>query len=174
MKYISKIFNITLIITFLIPPLTFVRKSYIGVPEEMKGMTSYFERKVGVDLTEAKVELVNLYLLDIRFLLIGAVGFCDIKNETIYIHKPYWDNLNHWSKEMLLFHEYGHCYMNLRHIKYLKGDLYRRNVNDCPMTLMYPSMFHPECYRKNRDFYLETLKFHFEVAKKEAQFPEGE
>jgi hypothetical protein len=74
----------------------------------------------------------------------------------ILINKKTWGSLSHDQKEELIFHELGHCKLNLGHIEgqYLK--------TGCPLSLMAPVLFSKHqalaCYSRHKDYYLGQIK----------------
>ncbi len=58
---------------------------------------------------------------------------------------------NYYAIEQLIFHELGHCLLNMDHKD--------KMVDWCPVSIMYPQMFgHTECYFEDREKYIEELK----------------
>lgn len=71
----------------------------------------------------------------------------------VIIDKTLWDGFSREQQQNLIFHELGHCELNLKHNDRFSGD--------CPVTLMYPSIF-PDylidrCFIPARQYYLENL-----------------
>lgn len=149
-------------------------KVYPNVPKELWTMTEKFEREMDLDLREQRVTIIDLMYVQPFLAIYGAIGYCNIKTGDVFLHKPFWDNASKAKKEMTYFHELGHCALNLRHIRYSKEGIDSSNPKDCPMTLMYPSVMHDQCWNNHKDFYFTTLRFHYNFAKTETQFKEGE
>jgi hypothetical protein len=82
-----------------------------------------------------------------------VVGTCMVwsnNNWDVTINKNYWDSIGYASRELLLFHELGHC---LHHFPHRNGKL-----NDgMPASVMYPSMFSSDYYYSFIDYYMEEL-----------------
>ena len=49
----------------------------------------------------------------------GAVGLC--KNKAVYLDQKWWRETTLWDKEQVLFHELGHCLLDLKHQKGIMG-----------------------------------------------------
>lgn len=82
----------------------------------------------------------------------GVIGLC-VKTAgeiTIYLSKPHWDSYDSQQREMLIFHELGHCVLNLEHDRSLDSD-------GVPNDLMYPVNFDSLYYFRYRKFYLDHL-----------------
>jgi hypothetical protein len=82
-----------------------------------------------------------------------VVGMCHIKSDRVfvYIDKELWyDKLDSLGREILLFHELGHCLMGLPH------DM-RSFRSGQPYNLMYPTLFDPTRYATSRNQYLNEL-----------------
>lgn len=81
-----------------------------------------------------------------------VIGLC-VKTAgeiTIYISKTAWNEYDSQQREMLLFHELGHCVLNLEHDKSLDSA-------GVPNDIMYPINFDSIYYFKYRKFYLDRM-----------------
>lgn len=79
-----------------------------------------------------------------------AVGVCRRYYREILISREYWERSNDMSREMLVFHELGHCILLRDH----------RDDNDGwghPNSLMRWKMFDSWIYEANREYYIEEL-----------------
>lgn len=77
-----------------------------------------------------------------------AVAYC--KLSIVFIPKiaflrSYWNNSSRTTKELLMFHELGHCFLNYDHVT--------SNSND----IMFPTLIDPTYYRENRDAVLDKF-----------------
>ncbi len=81
-----------------------------------------------------------------------TIGVCLRKAEkhVILIKEEYWDRADSVSREMLMFHELGHCILDLPH------NLATRPNGD-PVSLMYPTIFESSTYYDNHEPYLDEL-----------------
>lgn len=83
----------------------------------------------------------------------GVVGLCTKWTNgkwNIKINGDYWNTISDKSKELLMFHELGHCFHDFEH----------RNGNDnnnMPLSIMHPYTFSGEYYYDNRFRYLNEL-----------------
>lgn len=86
--------------------------------------------------------------------ILGAnvVGLCyDTNNRTnIYISKKEWESYDTYQREMLMFHELGHCILQLGH------DRSQDRVGR-PLDLMFPFNFDSDLYLENREYYVKHL-----------------
>lgn len=82
----------------------------------------------------------------------GVIGLCvkTASEISIYINTPKWNSYDSQQREMLVFHELGHCILNLEHDRSLDSD-------GVPNDLMYPVNFDSLYYNKYRKFYLDHL-----------------
>lgn len=46
-----------------------------------------------------------------------VLGTCNHQNQLISIKQTFFENADSYMKELLLFHELGHCVLNLRHLE---------------------------------------------------------
>ncbi len=83
-----------------------------------------------------------------------VIGVCYYPFRKIEINKLYWDKASDTEKEMLIFHELGHCELHRDHNKSFILD---NNNNEIPESLMYPKMFNPNIYLNYRDYYIMEL-----------------
>ncbi len=82
----------------------------------------------------------------------GAIGVCYYlaKPRAILINESFWNNASDIEKEMVIFHELGHCALSRMHTTSI-GPWRNR------MSLMYPIIFSSNVYRRNRAYYMDEL-----------------
>ena len=76
-------------------------------------------RGIEVDLSS---EGISAFLLSINE---GSViGKCSSKgdNKTITIDSDFWRSASHFERELVVFHELGHCYLQRNHLDTANGD----------------------------------------------------
>ncbi|MEM1122962.1 MAG: hypothetical protein AAGJ18_21135 [Bacteroidota bacterium] len=95
-----------------------LEKQYPGVEPAMWAYFEKFERAaaergVEVDLVAAgmtgSIELIHAH---------GTVGLCNHRLDQpnhVIIDKRFWDKASNSAKEMIIFHELGHCYLKRGH-----------------------------------------------------------
>lgn len=79
-----------------------------------------------------------------------SVGVCRRYYREVYLSRQFWQNATDIEKEMLVFHELGHCVL-------LRG---HRDDNDSwghPNSVMRWKVFDSWIYETNRDYYIEEL-----------------
>lgn len=104
------------------------------------------------ELTRYRTEFEYLFhrntdYIEIKFVdqidpsLPEAVGYCYYGSRNIAIVKSYWDKSSPIMREMLLFHELGHCALDKKHsdIKYSDG---------CSASIMSARLSTDECYMR--------------------------
>ena len=72
-------------------------------------------------------------------------------NLNIEIDPIYWNEASDTEKEVLLFHEMGHCVLNKEHNETVLTDF------NMPKSIMYPYVFNNP-YSRYRDYYVNELK----------------
>lgn len=86
-----------------------------------------------------------------------AIGTCTRYNDGykyVTINRSFWDRATDDQKEYLIFHELGHCVLNISH-----ND---KTNNGCPVSIMTKYEFgDTDCYRFNKAYYFNELKSHF-------------
>jgi hypothetical protein len=72
-------------------------------------------------------------------------------NLNIEIDPIFWEEASQTEKEVLVFHELGHCVLNREHNESLISE---QNI---PKSIMYPYIFETE-YEMYRNYYINELK----------------
>jgi len=80
----------------------------------------------------------------------GTIGRCYTASKVIVINKDKWSELSNIEKESVVIHELGHCAMGLKHNE-------GHDVNQWPISIMYPSVDISYYYEQNKDVYLDRL-----------------
>lgn len=96
--------------------------------------------------------------LDMRFapqtdMVVGVCISYSNGDRKIEIDKEAWDAYDDESREMLIFHELGHCVLDRPHREELITSGYRQ----IPASIMYPSMFSSQTYESYKEDYLYEL-----------------
>ncbi len=90
----------------------------------------------------------------IDFEPIDAVGQCEwgdwLHSPHIRINPDQWQTLGETGRQILLFHELGHCVLNRDH----RTD---RREDRSPASIMFPSLLNPIVYRRDREYYQHEL-----------------
>jgi len=90
---------------------------------------------------------------NVRFGLLegDTVGLCiyDFFNSNVIIDESAWESYSHNKREVLVFHELGHCVLNRGHNK--------KKTNGRPESIMYPYVLNGYSYFNHRDVYLKEL-----------------
>ena len=83
----------------------------------------------------------------------GFAGQCDYDKRQITINEDYWNAISDYKKEILIYHELGHCVLDLR-----GHDNEQIEVEGCtiPKSIMNESLL-MNSYEENREYYLEEL-----------------
>jgi hypothetical protein len=78
-------------------------------------------------------------------------GLSPLPNE-VRVLKSWWDDSSDLEKELLVYHELGHCVINRKHKEgFIDG-------TNCPNSLMNSIMVGEYCYIKHYDYYIWELK----------------
>ncbi len=106
------------------------------------------ERSVPLDLSEVTLFLTE----DLESIIQGqCVQYASGKSE-IRIKQEFWNNASYWEKELLVFHELGHCILARSHDDSVDSlghckSIMRTSANLC----------HLEYGAENRDYWLDEL-----------------
>lgn len=74
-------------------------------------------------------------------------------NPSIVINYATWTKYDHWQRQEVVFHEYGHCILNREHDErqiLIMGEQMHR-------SLMHPEMMPKDQYLLHREYYLREL-----------------
>ena len=86
-----------------------------------------------------------------------TIGECTIYSDgtrTIQIDSGFWARADESERIQLIFHELGHCALNLQHIV-------TELPSGCPTSIMYPYTFGDNaCYTSNLTYYFQELASH--------------
>lgn len=105
-----------------------------------------FEQTIQVSTNGISGHLVSLVL--------PTIGQCvvdDHGNKDVQIDPTHWKTSTDTQRETLMFHELGHCAMDLVHVETL--DKY-----GCPLSLMYPSLIEDSCFEVFRERYYKEME----------------
>lgn len=92
----------------------------------------------------------SMHLLGIK----GPYGQCEIgEGRNISINKAYWSDASHTSRELLIFHELGHCVLNLEH----DDSWITLNGVYIPKSIMNSYLFSEYLYDTFREYYMLEL-----------------
>lgn len=147
-----KICHIALLFTLLLNiSCSTATTGRIGVDSSILPYVERFEAYLGHTIDDLHIELVRLNKTNRGHI----AGVCNIsKYDTnkyfIEIDEDYWYFYGDTKREMLIFHELGHCELNKQHNDVILS-------NGCPKSLMSPNKFDIWCYRDNKQRYLAEL-----------------
>ena len=138
--------------------LPFANLVACGQPETEKQAYIEQEFQYFVDLFELEQNIKVNIEMKFAKLELPAVGMCyyyqyeDGSREfvNIEIDPDYWQRTSEIKKEVLLFHEMGHCVLGRDHEK-------QKLYHTVPKSIMYPFLFE-EAYKNHRNYYVEELQ----------------
>jgi hypothetical protein len=87
------------------------------------------------------------------------VGVCYTQNgvgKLINIDPVYWSQIDEEGKELLMYHEFGHCVLGRSH----RSDYMNMDGDYVPASIMNPYMFSSYMYSKHRKHYENELAQH--------------
>lgn len=107
-------------------------------------------RGLKIDTARLRVYLVDKFSPDLK--KNGVVGLCTYQADkhVVFLDKKRFNEYDSYQKEMLVFHELGHCLLGLGHDQ-------AANSSGIPLDLMFPSDFDSSYYAKYRTFYLNRM-----------------
>lgn len=79
------------------------------------------------------------------------LAYCYYSTNNIVVNPKSWVTLSAHAKEILIFHELGHCVLGREHDD-------RLDENKCAVTIMHSNIAPSRrCYKKKREYYLQEL-----------------
>jgi hypothetical protein len=107
------------------------------------------------DVTPNFKNMTTTFLPDISD---NILAYCMPKFNTIKVSRKKWDTLDHISRKLLLYHEWGHCTLKREHVE----DRDSKYISVCPDSIMYPYI-DPivRCYNINTNWYDKELFTNF-------------
>lgn len=118
------------------------------VDEALAEYVVQFETDIGVS-----AEGISVVFGELEKDMVGLCQTWSNGTKKITIDKEYWDMETETQREELMFHELGHCAMNLDHDE----SQMQTNRIVCPTSIMYPYTFE-YCYAAYREHYVSELK----------------
>jgi ATP-dependent Zn protease len=90
------------------------------------------------------------------YLPVTTLAVCKYNNtkSSIVINTYSWSSLSEVEKEIVIYHELGHCVLGLKHDN-TKVD--HDWVLSSPLSIMYPYVLEQDWYLKNKKEYLDEL-----------------
>jgi len=89
--------------------------NYSAVDVRLQAYFKKFEEegnKRGLTIDLAKANIAgSIAKINVK----GVVGLCNSNNRGVIIDEDFWARSSHASKELIVFHELGHCYLLLPH-----------------------------------------------------------
>ena len=78
------------------------------------------------------------------------LAVCYMNMERVVVDRNLWKEMDETHREVLIFHELGHCVLGRYHIDYVDGV--------CPASIMHPLLpVAARCYERNRPYYIQEL-----------------
>lgn len=116
----------------------------VVIDPDLLEYSARFEQEIGV--SSSGISMVFEELSD------GAVGLCTVSasGRKISIDPNFWRSIDEDVREELMYHELGHCAMDLEHDESLMAG------SRCPQSVMYPYVL-GRCYSLNKTHYKQDL-----------------
>ena len=104
-----------------------------------------FEEHYGEDLGHVKIAFKD-------FGNVGYDGVCDVNfGRQIYLDINAWKVHSYLEKQLLVFHELGHCVLDREHVQY------NEHTEACPPSIMGYMGISEFCFRRDRQYYIDEL-----------------
>lgn len=125
------------------------------VHSEFAPFLSNFEALYGKKVTNLSMSFTNFYSLSI-------IGICESYEsfllssgtKSIKIDKKFWDESSETVKEILIFHELGHCVLDRDH---LSDVMFTKDKKLIFTSIMNPYIINEADYNENKAYYLIEL-----------------
>jgi len=103
------------------------------------------------ELYGQKIGPIDILIVDFDEKHKNAGGLCRLLSQQIFINKKLWETKDEYEKEMLVFHELGHCELGLAH------DNQKDSKDGCYKSIMNWKSMPGKCYRKKKKYYRDEL-----------------
>lgn len=113
---------------------------------QVKQFRNDFETLFHRDTSQFAIRFVNRNPANLP----NVMGYCFHAEQVIEIYKPYWDHISPLERQMMLFHEFGHCVAHKDHF----GDEFK---DGCHASIMNAHLDHELCYLKHYNELLEQF-----------------
>lgn len=84
----------------------------------------------------------------------GVVGICYFLKNKVEISREYWNRASDLQKELLVFHELGHCVL---HYYGHNEQWIIRDKEAIPNSIMYPYLISDKIYERHKGYYINEL-----------------
>ncbi len=136
------------------------KPTYDVTPEALSYVASFEADSI---IQNRPVHINDLIIVFDSELPNGTLGSCYYEpTPRVVINPIWWSNANPIYREIMMYHELGHCILKRGHTFYhklMKNDFY-------PISLMYTSSITPDVYENNKEYYVHELFYpYYEVVK---------
>ncbi len=150
--FLTTLVSIGYIFTFAYSKLT---NTEIYVDSRFKDLFEAF--KEDAILYNKKLRLGEMTTTMVKRLEPGILGTCYPYSNTIVISEEYWGYLSDLQRKALMYHEWGHCTLMREHIEDMMINIVLLSPKVCPVSLMYPSLLHDDCFVDDQKYYIREL-----------------
>lgn len=132
--------------------------NFLNIGPEFKPYVDMFEceaKRMGRPL---KIKTLTVEFGDTKYrgeYVIGLCGQSNMLNPVITIDKEFWDESSETSREILMFHELGHCILDKNHNNNMI--MLPTVAWPIPASIMGAELLSDNYYVLNRDYYLHEL-----------------
>lgn len=126
-----------------------------GIDKEIKPYVNQFLKychqyeKNCSDISNYRIQLDDMTALKVFFP--GVVGACTRADKTIVINKHFWKEESPARREQLVFHELGHCILELDHVQPEQIHVMNPSVLPGNVYLMFYSILQNELFGCKKD-----------------------
>jgi hypothetical protein len=124
-------------------------KPYVETFEEWG---RYVKRDTSYKIPEINIGIGPFNDFNIGLMSPNAIGICFylMKPRLILISQDFWDRATPIQREMVIYHELGHCALDRPHTE-------ATSPWGNQISLMYPSIFNERMYDQDREYYIDEL-----------------
>ena len=120
-------------------------RTHIGVPGELQEYVQEFEAHLGRSIGDVPLGFADLDE--------DKAGICTTYpsgHKEVEIDQKYWQEISYNQRFNLIFHELGHCVLNLDHNMVLLDD-------NCPSSFMFDTIIGDNCLDLHLDEYIGEM-----------------
>ena len=150
--FIATICLVALIAPIPSPPDPGIDKRLKVYVDRFEYIGKYIYNDSSYEIPKMTIAIHTINDFNLGIIAPDAIGICHYFKipRTILISEKHWNEASNIQREMLVFHELGHCAL---------GRLHKTSTNPWgeEMSLMYPKIFSPQTYKENYEYFIHEL-----------------
>jgi hypothetical protein len=126
-------------------------REFKTVPDDFKPYYSLFKIYYEVSPDHVGIGFVDEFKVATQVAECSRWRWPRNKYKEIKVLKPYWEVIDEVERELLIFHELGHCVFFKEH------NSEQSLIGGCPNSIMHPQLVNLLCYMFFHSYYIDEL-----------------